>query len=255
MDPAGSASVTTGGRGPADWTHLVDRDGFAIVSDVVEPAVVADLVAAIDAIPPGAAALERGGSVYAMRNVLSALPGTRVLAESAALGRLVRAVLGPGAFVVRGLLFDKSPETNWLVPWHQDLTIAVKQRTDAPGYGPWTVKGGIPHVQPPAAVLERMLTVRVHLDDSDPARGPLRVLPGSHTGGRLGVEATRQWLAQTEPRPCLVPRGGVLLMRPLLLHASSPADSPGHRRVVHLEYAAGPLPGGVEWFEAEVPNR
>jgi ectoine hydroxylase-related dioxygenase (phytanoyl-CoA dioxygenase family) len=164
----------------------------------------------------------------------------------------VRTVPGPGAFVVRGLLFDKTPEANWPVPWHQDLTIAVKARCEAPGYGPWTVKGGVPHVRPPIDVLEGMLTLRVHLDDCDESRGPLRVLPGSHTRGRLDAEETRRWLDRVAPVSCLVPRGGVLLMRPLILHASSPAEVPLHRRVVHLEYAADRLPGNVEWFESEV---
>lgn len=240
--------------GTAAWARLVERDGFAIVPEVVEPGVVAELIAAIDAIPPDVPALERGGSVYALRHVLRALPATRRLAASAPLMELARSVLGPDAFVVRGLLFDKSPEANWLVPWHQDLTIAVKRRTDAPGYGPWTVKGGIPHVQPPILVLERMLTLRVHLDDSHESSGPLRVLPGSHNHGRLGALATRDWLGRVAPRSCLVPRGGVLAMRPLILHASSPAEGPGRRRVVHLEYAAGPLPGDVHWFEPETPD-
>jgi ectoine hydroxylase-related dioxygenase (phytanoyl-CoA dioxygenase family) len=185
-----------------------------------------------------------------MRDLLRAVPATRRLADSEALAGLVRPVLGPGAFVIRGLLFDKTPGANWLVPWHQDLTIAVKARTEAAGFGPWTVKAGVPHVRPPVAVLERMLTVRVHLDDSDAARGPLRVLPGSHLRGRLGAGATRDWLERMPAVSCLIPRGGALLMRPLLLHASSPADDPGHRRVVHLEYAADRLPDGVEWFES-----
>jgi ectoine hydroxylase-related dioxygenase (phytanoyl-CoA dioxygenase family) len=232
----------------------LERAGFAIVPDVVDFRVVSELIEAIDAIPPQTPVLERGGNVYAMRNVLSLLPASRGLAGSDALTALTRAVLGPEAFVVRGLLFDKTAEANWGVPWHQDLTIAVKARKDAPGYGPWTVKGGVPHVQPPVAVLERMLTVRVHLDDSDAGRGPLRVVPGSHTAGRLGAEATRAWLTRVGPQTCLVPRGGLLLMHPLILHASSPAETPGRRRVVHLEYAAGPLPGGVDWFESEVPG-
>ncbi len=126
--------------------------------------------------PAAGAGPRAAGNVYAMRNVLNLVPASRTLAESEPLTRLTRAVLGPGAFVVRGLLFDKTPEANWGVPWHQDLTIAVKARTEAAGYGPWTVKAGIPHVQPPVAVLEQMLTVRVHLDESDEPRGPLRVI-------------------------------------------------------------------------------
>jgi ectoine hydroxylase-related dioxygenase (phytanoyl-CoA dioxygenase family) len=234
-----------------DWTTDLARDGFAIVADVVDSVTVSGLIAALDSVEPDAAALRRAGNVYAMRNLLRKVPETRRLAASTSVRGLVRAVLGPNAFVVRGLWFDKSPEANWLVPWHQDLTIAVKGRVDAPGYGPWTRKAGVPHVQPPIAVLENMVTVRIHLDDSDLARGPLRVLPGSHLEGRLGVAATREWLTRVPPVSCLVPRGGAVVMRPLILHASSPAESPGRRRVVHLEFAASPLPGGVAWFESE----
>ena len=233
---------------------VLERAGFAIVTDVIDSRAVSELIEAIDSIPPQGLVLERGGTVYAMRNVLSLVPASRKLAESEAMTTLTRAVLGPGAFVVRGLLFDKTPEANWGVPWHQDLTIAVKARTEAAGYGPWTVKGGVPHVQPPVSVLEQMLTVRVHLDDSGEERGPLRVVPGSHAAGRLGAEATREWLARVPPQTCLVPRGGVLLMRPLILHASSPAEASGRRRVIHLEYAAAPLPGDVTWFESEFPG-
>ncbi|WP_406695267.1 phytanoyl-CoA dioxygenase family protein [Singulisphaera sp. Ch08] len=238
----------------AELPGVLERAGFAIVTDVIDSRVVSELINAIDAIPPQGLVLERGGNVYAMRNVLSLLPASRELAESEAMIRLTRAILGPGAFVVRGLLFDKTPAANWGVPWHQDLTIAVKARTETAGYGPWTVKGGIPHVQPPVSVLEQMLTVRVHLDDSDDERGPLRVVPGSHAAGRLGAEATREWLTRVPPQTCLVPRGGALLMRPLILHASSPAEASGRRRVIHLEYAAAPLPGDVTWFESECPG-
>ena len=254
VDSAFSAPSAPPVDQPACWSGVLERLGFAIAPDVVDAETVSQLIRVVDAIPREAKALERGGRIYAMRNILSLLPETRRIAESKTLTDLVRGVLGPRAFVVRGLLFDKTPEANWGVPWHQDLTIAVKARRDAPGYGPWTVKEGVPHVQPPIEVLERMLTVRVHLDESAPDRGPLRVVPGSHRAGRLGAEATREWLSRVQPQTCLVPRGGALLMHPLILHASSPVESPGRRRVIHLEYAAGPLPGGVDWFESESPG-
>ncbi len=232
------------------WISNLERDGFTIVPQVVSPSVVDDLIRAIERVRPSATALDRGSGVYAMRNLLGQVPETRSLARSDAVRSLVEPVLGPGAFVVRGLFFDKTSDANWVVPWHQDLTIAVRARTMATGYGPWTVKGGVPHVQPPISVLERMLTVRVQLDEGDEANGPLRVLPGSHAQGRLGAEATRGWLERVPPVSCIVPQGGAVLMRPLLLHASSPSANPAHRRVVHLEFAAEPLPGGVEWFES-----
>ena len=231
----------------------LEHDGFAIVPDIIGPELLDTLSQTLDTLRPGGAVLERGGRVYASRDLLREAPETRRLAGSDALLDLVRPVLGPAAFVVRALLFDKTVEANWPVPWHQDLTVAVRARTEAPGYGPWTVKGGVTHVRPPVSVLERMLTIRVHLDDCRAESGPLRVVPGSHASGKLDAGATRDWLERVPARTCLVPRGGVLLMRPLLLHASSPADAPGRRRVIHLEYAADPLPGGVAWFE--VPPR
>ena len=228
-----------------------ETDGFAIVAGVLTADEV-DALAAEFAVAEGvssAGALQRGGQVYARRNVLTDVRLVRGLARSEAVRSLVEPVLGSGAFASRGLLFDKTSEANWMVPWHQDLTVAVKARIDAPGFGPWTVKAGVAHVRPPVSVLERMLTVRVHLDDCGPGLGPLRVLPGSHRDGRIGAEGCRAWLERVEAVPCLVTRGAVVLMRPLLLHASSAADVPGHRRVVHLEFAAEPLPHGVEWYE------
>jgi hypothetical protein len=223
--------------------------GFAVVPDVIATGEIAALSRAIDAAGEGPAVLRREGALYGMRDALRGLHEVRSLGRSEALLGLVRPVLGPGAFAVRALLFDKTPEANWGVPWHQDLTIAVRQRVDAPGFGPWTVKAGIPHVRPPVAVLERMVTLRVHLDNCDADQGPLRVLPGSHRDGILGAEMTRHLLEGDRPVSCLVGRGGVLMIRPLLLHASSPAESPRRRRVIHLEYAADPLPEGLDWFE------
>jgi Phytanoyl-CoA dioxygenase (PhyH) len=232
-------------------TEEFDKNGFAIVPDVVGPEEIAALLAAVAALRPGGAALDRRGRVYASRKLLRMLPEVRGLARSASLRSIVERALGTGAFPVRGLLFDKTTETNWMVPWHQDLTIAVRARVETPGFAPWTVKEGVPHVQPPVEIMARMVAVRVPLDEDEPSRGPLRVIPGSHREGRLGAEATQGWLRRVPAETCLVPRGGALLMRPLLLHSSRASDDQGeaHRRVIHLEFAAEPLPGGLEWDE------
>jgi ectoine hydroxylase-related dioxygenase (phytanoyl-CoA dioxygenase family) len=171
----------------------------------------------------------------------------RALARLASVRALVEPVLGPGCFVVRAILLDKTAGANWKVAWHQDLTIAVRERVEAPGFGPWSEKAGIPHVQPPRGVLERMLTVRVHLDHCGRDNGPVQVIPGSHARGRLAADEIARWRDGREPFLCTSPRGGALVMRPLVLHASSPATKPGHRRVVHLEFAADELPHGLEW--------
>jgi ectoine hydroxylase-related dioxygenase (phytanoyl-CoA dioxygenase family) len=150
---------------------------------------------------------------------------------------------------VRGIFFDKSAEANWLVTWHQDLTLAVRERCEVPGFGPWSVKEGVPHVQPPAECLQQMITVRLHLDDADESNGALRVLPGSHAQGRLSPEGIGEWRERVPEVTCVVRAGGALLMRPLLLHASGRSVSERHRRVLHLEYAGFDLPAGLEWHE------
>ncbi|MBV9852530.1 MAG: phytanoyl-CoA dioxygenase family protein [Armatimonadetes bacterium] len=227
--------------------HYIGRYGFAVVPGVLDAETADRLIAALDAVPEGDGVRRRGG-VYAIRNLLRDVPAIGALARSAAVRALVAPHLGPDAFPVRGILFDKTPDANWNVVWHQDLSIAVRERREVPGFGPWSRKAGVPHVQPPAALLERMLTVRLHLDDCGEDNGPLRVLPGSHRHGRLDAEAIQEWRARVPEVTCPVPRGGALLMRPLLLHASSDAQTPRHRRVIHLEFAAEGLPGGLEWY-------
>jgi len=167
-----------------------------------------------------------------------------------ALRARLREVTGEALHAVRGLFFDKTQGANWPVPWHQDLTLAVKTRHALPGWTNWTVKRGVPHVQPPAEVLTRMITARLHLDDCAADNGALRVIPGSHAGGTLtrkDVDAAKQRDAVT----ICARAGDALLMRPLLLHASSPAQRPAHRRVLHIEFAPQTLlPGGLAWADA-----
>ena len=109
----------------------------------------------------------------------------RELATSPLILELVEPVLGPDFFPVRGLLFDKIPGANWKVPWHQDVTIAVRKRIEADGFGPWSMKADVLHVQPPAAILEHMLSVRLHLDNCGEENGALRIIPASHLRGRI----------------------------------------------------------------------
>jgi len=221
------------------FTEYFRRTGFAVVEGVLEPEFVDRLTSAL--------ASAVGPEGYAKRNLLTAVPLVMELARSDSLLNLVEPFLGPGAFPVKGILFDKTPGANWKVAWHQDTMISVRERRDTPGFGPWSVKEGVVHVQPPGLILSDLLTVRVHLDDCGPENGPLRVMPGSHTCGVLGAEAIDGWRETHQAVVCTVARGGVLLMRPLTLHASSAAETPGHRRVVHLEYAAAGLPNGLHW--------
>ncbi|WP_233597198.1 MULTISPECIES: phytanoyl-CoA dioxygenase family protein [unclassified Corallococcus] len=222
----------------------IEREGFAILPHGITPATADALLQALRPVNEEAATSQRRGGV---RNLLENVPAVRELARSNPVREAAASVLGPHCFAVRGLLFDKTPDANWKVIWHQDLTVAVRERRDVPGFGPWSEKAGVPCVQPPTSVLEGMVAVRVHLDDCGEDNGPVRVLVGSHREGRLSSSSIPGWLERSAPVDCLVPRRGLLVMRPLLLHASSPSRVPAHRRVIHLEFAARPLPGGLEW--------
>jgi ectoine hydroxylase-related dioxygenase (phytanoyl-CoA dioxygenase family) len=150
-------------------------------------------------------------------------------------------------FPFRATLFDKSAQSNWLVVWHQDTALPLRERRDVAGWGPWSIKGGVTYARAPASALSRVIALRMHLDDSGADNGPLRVLPGTHTLGLLDDEAIAEIVRTAEPIDCLVDAGGVIAMRPLLLHASSKARSDRARRVIHIEYADSPALGdGLE---------
>jgi Phytanoyl-CoA dioxygenase (PhyH) len=236
-----------------DWLRSFERSGFAIVEGILSAEQVAGLLEATAAYSTGGhdGVLDRGGEVYGGRDLLWRVPEVIRLAHShGVLGR-VRSILGPAAFPVRGLFFDKTLDTNWNLPWHQDLTLAVTTRREVPGFGPWTRKAGIAHAIAPAELLMRMVTIRLHLDDCGAGDGPLRVLPGSHLDGKLKPGALADWMSRSNAIAvdCTVTAGGAIIMRPLLLHASASRKAPGHRRVIHLEYAAESLPGGLEWYQ------
>ena len=211
----------------------VERDGFAIIPGCLDDSSIKRLSESLD------------DTQYGQRNLLRE-PIIQELARSQEVCRVIESVLGPNCFAVKGILFNKTQKSNWKVPWHQDLTITVQERIEAEGFGPWTIKCGVVNVQPREDVLRGILAIRIHLDANDHQNGPLRVSPGSHKHGRLTAEQLAKW-DKSESAECLVPRGGALVMRPLLLHASSACMSPKSRRVIHLEYSSEDLPEGLRW--------
>jgi ectoine hydroxylase-related dioxygenase (phytanoyl-CoA dioxygenase family) len=223
----------------------VNDVGFAIVDKGLSAEETDDVLREIEPLEPALRAAGRGG----VRDILRLAPPVRLVVTHPRVRFVVESVLGSGAFAVRGVLFDKHAGANWKVPWHQDLTIGVRERLSATGYGPWSEKAGVPHVQPPQHILEQMLTVRVHLDECDSSNGPVRVFSGSHRSGRLSDEAIAAVTRSGEALTCAVRRGGLLVMRPLLVHGSSSATVPSRRRVLHLDFASCSLAEGLEWSE------
>jgi len=172
----------------------------------------------------------------------------RLLAPDTRIGTLAARHLGPATRPVRAILFDKSAGVRWSLGWHQDRTVAVRARRDVPGYGPWSLKAGLHHVEPPFAVIEAMLTLRIHLDDVPADNAPLLVAPGSHRLGRVPEAAIAAIVARCGSIACLARRGDVWAYATPILHASTAAaPHHAHRRVLHVDYAAIELPHPLAW--------
>jgi hypothetical protein len=210
----------------------LDRDGAQLFPAAFGP----DAVAAIAALFPACARSARLGPMPDLPPLLG--PADTV----------AKAVLGPLARPVRALFFDKNPERNWSLGWHQDRTVALRERRDTAGFTAWTVKSGIHHAVPPQPILERMLTLRIHLDDVDEDNSPLLVSPGSQRLGRIAEPEIPAAVARLGVVPCLAAAGDLWAYRSLILHASERARRPARRRVLQLSYSPDRLPGGLDWL-------
>ena len=208
----------------------IQEVGFAIYPAVFSGDLVDHLLRDLEGL---AAIRSRAG----VRHALRFAPVERV-ARTAEMMDLAREVLGPHAFPFRATLLDKSPDSNWLVVWHQDTALPLQTRLNLPGWGPWSVKEGIDYAHAPADALHQVLALRVSLDDSTLDNGPLRVLPKTHTIGVLSDDRIHELSQTIAPVECACPKGGIVAMKPLTVHASSKSASEGPRRVLHIEYAA-----------------
>lgn len=164
------------------------------------------------------------------------------------IGLLAAQRLGAAAKPVRALLFDKTPSANWSLGWHQDRVVAVRERKDVEGFGPWTRKHGALHVAPPFEVLARMLTLRVHIDSAPETNAPLLVAPGSHRRGRITEADIPAVVSACGVVACLAEAGDVWTYATPILHASERASVAMHRRVLQVDYCADQLPGGLDWL-------
>ena len=185
--------------------------------------------------------------LFAIRQFLKELPEIQPLIFNAKLNAVIAEYIGSDYFVVKSIYFDKPEHSNWFVAWHQDLTISVDKKLEFPGFGHWTMKQDQYAVQPPLGILENIFTIRIHLDDTNEENGALRVIPGSHLKGVYRYSSNE---SAKEEEICRVRSGGIMIMRPLLQHASNRTTSRNRRRVIHIEFSNVKLPQGLEWAEA-----
>lgn len=225
--------------------EIFQREGVCVIPRVLSADAIAEIVTLCE--PLLEQTDNRGVGV---RRVLLRSPRLAKELDAVELLKKLTPFLGSNAQIIRAILFNKTPSANWLVPWHQDRTIAVRERKEMPGYGPWAVKDGEHHCQPPLDVLESIITVRLHLDPCPADAGPMRVLAGTH---RLGVldPSSIDLLSQSRQVIEVTPDAGdVVVTTPLAVHSSPKATRlAGHRRVLHLDYSSFSLPDGLCWAE------
>jgi ectoine hydroxylase-related dioxygenase (phytanoyl-CoA dioxygenase family) len=170
------------------------------------------------------------------------------LAAAGPIGSCAASVLGHDCQPVRAILFDKTANTNWSLGWHQDRTIAVKERLAVDGFRTWNTKNGMLHVEPPFELLSGMVTLRVHIDAVPANNAPLLIAPASHKLGRISENDVRDVVQRCGTAVCLAEAGDIWLYAAAILHASEAAASPLHRRVLQVDFSVEPLPGGLEWL-------
>ena len=233
------ADSITAGYSLAD----LEQCGFALLKGAVTDS---ELTKLSDAIEP----LRNTQNAAGIRNLLNQCPAIHSFASTGVGLQIAKDVLGKNVRAVRAILFDKTPDANWYVTWHQDLKIPVKNKIEVDGYTSWSTKDGVLHVQPPAIILENMVSIRVHLDDCLDDKGPIIFIAGSHRHGVLGPAEIEFYRNTERGLVCQAKRGDIIVMRPLTLHSSSIALNPERRRVLHIEYSSAELPNQLQWAEA-----
>jgi len=232
-----------------DQQNIADK-GFTVIDDVYNAEEIGTIISAINGIDQSNPAFRKTNDLFAIRRFLKEIPFIHSIIFNDNLKSIISELFDDKYFIVKSIYFNKPEKSNWFVALHQDLTISVAGKAETPGYGPWTVKLNNFGVQPPVELLQDNFTIRIHLDDTDAGNGALRVIPGSHLWGVYRAESINRDVETEEI--CGVKAGGVMLMRPLLMHASDRSTNNKTRKVIHIEFSKADLPEGINWAEKEL---
>jgi hypothetical protein len=161
------------------------------------------------------------------------------------------AVLIPDNYVaVQCTYFEKSADRNWLVAMHQDLSIPVAQRVDAPTLTGWSEKEGALYVRAPVQLAQTLVAVRLHIDACGEDDGPLKVLAGTHLHGPISPDSIAEIRQAATETICSAQPGDAWVMRPHLLYSSSKSKGSNKRRVLHFLFGPRELHNGLRWANA-----
>jgi ectoine hydroxylase-related dioxygenase (phytanoyl-CoA dioxygenase family) len=224
-----------------------EKDGFTIIEQVYDDSEIAHILSILEAINTSAPSFRKTKDLFAIRRFFQEVPQAVEPIFTDRIKKFIHAIMGEGFFVVKSIYFDKPQDSNWFVAFHQDLTISVAEKKEVPGFGPWTAKQGYYAAQPPLDLLQDNFTIRIHLDDTTADNGALKVIPQSHTKGIYRPE-TIDFSAEGITT-CTIQKGGIMLMKPLLMHASGRTTDGNRRRVIHIECSKSELPSELSWAE------
>lgn len=230
----------------------VSTQGFAIIENVFTDDEINDLLLTISQVDTSKPTFRKTNDLFAIRQFLKEVPASVDKVFTKKLKSIISELFGNEYFIVKSIYFDKPENSNWFVSYHQDLTISVDKKIDLEGYGPWTRKQNQFAVQPPLGILQDNFTIRIHLDNTNEDNGALKVIPTSHLKG-IYRPATIDWTVENETT-CNVNKGGVMFMKPLLLHSSGRSTKNNKRRVLHIEFSRSMLPSNLNWSE-RLPTR
>lgn len=225
----------------------ISNDGFCTIEKIYSDTEISQILDQIEQADSNKETFRKSAGLFAIRQFLKEIPETIPLIFNENLKTIIHQFFGLDYFVVKSIYFDKPEDSNWYVSYHQDLTISVDQKSELSGFGPWTKKHDQFAVQPPMEILESIFTIRIHLDNTDENNGALKVVPGSHRKQIYRPE-TIDWTIEKEAS-CPVTKGGIMIMKPLLLHSSSRTTDKRKRRVIHIEFSNRELPAGIQWAE------
>ena len=229
--------------------HKIDltESGFTTVDNIYSDKEIEQILLTIDKADNDKETFRKSADLFAIRQFLKEIPETKNLVFNDNLKNLVEQLFGDNYFVVKSIYFDKPETSNWYVSYHQDLTVSVDKKVELENFGPWTTKQNQFAVKPPIDILENIYTIRIHLDETDENNGALRVIPKSHSK-KIYRPETIDWTKENETT-CKVRKGGIMIMKPLLLHSSSRTTNNKKRRVIHIEFSSQELPIQLKWAE------
>lgn len=227
--------------------NLITEKGFTVINNIFSDEEIEKISEVIQNIDTSKETFRKSEDLFAIRQFLKEIPEVKNLIFNENLKTIIKEIFGEKYFAVKSIYFDKPEKSNWYVAYHQDLTISVDKKLEIEDFGPWTTKQNQFAVQPPLNILENIFTIRIHLDETNENNGALKVIPKSHAKGIYRPE-TIDWNVETETI-CNVEKGGIMIMKPLLLHGSNRTTNGRKRRVIHIEFSDMELPEELNWSE------